>query len=43
MQWLEAKDVGQKHFVNGLSVVNQKEFVSCSDDNKLIVWSMINE
>lgn len=39
---LEIKQGGHKHSVNALSVVNQKEFVSCSDDKKLIVWSMIN-
>lgn len=42
-QRLEIKQGGHKHSVNDLSVVNQKEFVSCSDDKKIIVWSMINE
>lgn len=40
---LELKQGGHKHSVNGLTIVNQSEFISCSDDKRLIVWSKTNE
>jgi len=40
---LELKKGGHKHSVNALTVVNQNEFISCSDDKRLIVWSSVNE
>lgn len=40
---LELRQGGHKHSVNGLTVVNQNQFISCSDDKRLIVWSSTNE
>ncbi|MDX2361640.1 MAG: hypothetical protein QNK23_12605 [Crocinitomicaceae bacterium] len=38
---LDFKEGGHRHSVNALAKLNEKEFVSCSDDKKLIVWEMV--
>ena len=35
---LDAKLGGHKHSVNALSKISENEFVSCSDDKKMVIW-----
>lgn len=38
LQKLDSKEGGHRHSVNQLFAINENEFVSCSDDKRLIVW-----
>jgi len=41
MQRLDYKSGGHKHSVNALSKINETEFVSCSDDKKMVIWRQL--
>lgn len=41
-QKLELKSGGHRHSVNGLARINENQFVSCSDDGRLIVWKVFS-
>lgn len=36
---LDAKEGGHRHSVNKLFKLSEKEFVSCSDDKRMIIWN----
>lgn len=42
-QKIDLKTKGHRHSVNQLAAINENQFVSCSDDGRLIVWEAISE
>ena len=43
VQRLDYKSGGHKHSVNAISKINEKQFVSCSDDKILVIWKGDND
>ena len=40
IQRLDHKEGGHRHSVNELVIVDENRFASCSDDGKIILWSL---